>query len=463
MAEPQESRRFFLYLLAGTIILIAIMTFISFSLPREIHGNGFSDAGVTVDPESSKNDPGNLTMPLFRIITHANDSVRYENSSAFMQLKPAPSPEECLPFAEMAMKIYGGIPRDAQLESNQADSTACIGKDCFVTARFLKYRQKPYGIPIYGDGGRLNIVLTAGGIPSDISKHWLTLDEVGIVKVIPASDAIERLRAGEGKNIPLDPLDLTIASAEPGYFAPDNITNGSYLEPIWIITARDEIQKKALTLYVPAGKMPAMMELSSVSDQGIDRNFTAAGGTIPRPDVSTALHIMVGTSGPVGKNAAQESIQKFTDNPGIALDYRGQSSRQNDGCGGQNYNWVFYDFTSGNCEFYVDTYTGSVIYATMDRSCTRTGIPALPSLAMKSPEDATNNVSEFLHDKYLQYDQRHIVSRYKNLPDSYHNDIEYGFTGDNTNIDLAFDPGDGRLTQYAVYNSNRIGKCAGSR
>jgi len=462
MAETQKNRRTFLYVLAGIIVLIAIVALISFLLPSAIDGNCISDSSVTGGQQSSQKDPADLTMPLFRITNSANDSVSYENSSAYMQLKPAPSAEECPSLAGKALEPYGGIPQDANLESVQSTSNACIGTDCFLVSQVVKYRQKPYDIPIHGDGGRLNLELTAGGIPSEIYKHWLTLNEVGVTHIIPASEAINRLRTGEGKNIPLDPLDLTIASAQPGYYSPENVTNGSYLEPIWIITARDEIQGRALTLYVSAENNPARHEFSDIQASGVAPNFSRAGGKIPQPDISTASHVLVGTSGPVEEDAARESIRKFTANSSIALDYHGQSSKKQEGCGGQNYNWVFYDFTSGSCEFYVDTYTGSVIYATTDRSCTSTGIPALPSLAMKSPEDATKNVSEFLHEKYPQYDKRHIIYSYREMPDSYHKDIEYAFTGDNTNIDLSFDPAEGSLTHYAVYNSNLVGKCAGS-
>jgi hypothetical protein len=464
MAASQKNRRIFLYVLAGIIVLIAAALIFSFCLVPATCANGFLEGKK---PDSQQNARENLTdpmMPLFRVTEDANDTIQFENWSADSQFAEAPSPEECPSYAKKALEPYGGMPRDAVLDSIRDESSGCMhtGSDekCFVTSRRIVYRQKPYNVTIHGKAGGLSIELTAGGFPSNINKEWLTLDEVGVVHIIPASEAIERLRHGEGKNIPLDPLDLTILSVEPGYYTPENVTNGSYLEPVWTVNARDEIQKKALTLYIPAGKIPSQTELYSVSGPGISYNFSEAGGTIPLPDVSTASHVLVGTSGPVGEEAARESIRKFTANPGIALDYHGQSSRQHEGCGGQNYNWVFYDFKSGSCEFYVDTYTGSMIFASLDKSCTDIGIKDLPELAKQSPDEAKQNVSDFIREWYPQFDQRHMKLQYWNMPDSYQPDIGFSFTGDNTNIDLSFDPADGYLKQYAVYNSNFIGKCA---
>jgi hypothetical protein len=464
MAASQNTRRIFLYVLAGIIVLIAAALIFSICLIPATCANGFLDGKKSDSQQNARENLTDLRMPLFRVTEGHNDTIQFENWSADRQLADAPSPEECPFYAKKVLEPYGGMPRDAELDSIQDDSRICIhtnsGENCSVTSRRIVYLQKPYNVTIHGTAGRISMTLTAGGIPSGIYKHWLTLDEVGTVHIIPASEAIERLRQGEGKNIPLDPLDLTILSAEPGYYTPENVTNASYLEPVWTINARDEIQKIALTLYIPAGKTPAQTELYPVSGPGISYNFSEAGGTIPRPEVSTASHVLVGTSGPVGEDAARESIRKFTANPGIALDYHGQSSRQHEGCGGQNYNWVFYDFTSGSCEFYINTYTGSVIFASLDPSCADIGKKDLPEQAKQSPDEAKQNVSDFIRERYPQFDQRHMKLQYWNAPNSYQPDIGFSFTGDNTNIDLSFDPDDGHLKQYAVYNSNFVGKCA---
>ncbi|HXX54809.1 MAG TPA: hypothetical protein VEI81_01795, partial [Methanoregula sp.] len=265
------------------------------------------------DPPINQTD---LVMPLFRVTKNPNDFIEFENWSADSQFAEAPPEKECPADAEKALEPFGGMPRDAVFDSIKDASNGCIGNDygekCFVTSRMIVYRQKPYGMTIHGKAGGMMIELTAGGFPSRISKQWLTLEESGIDHIIPASEAMTRLRHGEGINVPPGPLDLTILSVEPAYYTPENLSNESYLEPVWAFNARDEIHQNALTLYVPAEKIPPSVELIPESGPGMSPNFTETGGTIPIADVSSASHVYVGTSGPVGEDAARESIRLFT-------------------------------------------------------------------------------------------------------------------------------------------------------
>jgi hypothetical protein len=463
MIEFPKATKKNVYLIVGILILIGIGAagFFLFLLPGDKQDPSAGSSSTQPNSVENQTDP---VMPLFRVTQNPGDIVNFDNWSATSQQADAPLPAECPSYAEKALEPYGGIPPDATLDSVRDDMHGCIHEKsevkCYAVSRSLVYRQKPYNVTIYGQKGSMSIALSAGGLPNSIKKNWLTLRETGITPIIPASEAMVRLRQGEGKNIPPGPLDLTILTVEPGYYVPENITNVSYLEPVWVITAKDEIKKNTLTLFIPAGKTIPDEEINPESGPGNFQNFTEAGRILPRPDIAGVSHVLIGTSGPVGEDAARESIRKFTANPGISLHYRGQSSKQRDGCGGQNYNWVYYDFTSGGCEFYVDTWTGTVIFAKTDPGCTNIGIQDLPSVAANSPDNAAEKVGAFIQGRYPQYDKRHVVLQYRYTPDSHHTDIEYYFTGTDVNIEARFDPADGHLIQYAAYNSNLVGKCA---
>jgi hypothetical protein len=445
----------------GILVLIIAAVIIVFFLLPIIHPAG---PPVLVHHPCRLDDSGKLVdlcVPLLRIINGTNNTISYRNFYVWSDSpdNPVPSPEDCKIYAKRGLEPYGGMPEDAVPISVRDSSRWSDGQYSGVGSRMITYRQSPYGMPVFGSAGSMSIEVGGRGNISEIEKRWMSLEEAGLTRVIPASEAIRRLERGEGKNILLDALNLTIHDMKLGYNTPVNATVPQYLEPVWVINTTDEIQSRPLTFFVSAEMDPEQHELYDRNGPSTIRNFSQVKGNVPQPDRTIASNVLIGTSGPVGKERALESVKKFTDNPNISLTYNGRFIEHNE-CG-RVYYWVYYDFTSPGCEFKVETYTGSVLSATMNTSCTNAGIRDLTKIMNSTPEQADVLVVNFTRDRYFQFDERHMTVTYRQSYDSYDPEIRFYFEGDSSSIIIGFDRDNGLFRDYAVFNSNKVMMCGG--
>jgi len=417
-----------------------------------------------VDQESRLIDP---CVPLFRVITGTNDTIRYmhEEAESYSPDNPVPSPEECKIYAEKALESYGGMPGDAVLISVWNSSSGwwngSISEINFNSAiRSVDYRQRPYGMMIAGSTGKMSIKVGGHGNISDIRKDWLSLEEKGLIRIIPASEAFQKLKNGEMKKIPYDALDLTIHDIKFGYYPPVNDSVPQYLEPVWIFNATDKIHGRSLAIYVSAEMNPEQHELYGEKLTGNSRNFSQIEGTVPQPDITPSSNILIGTSGPVGIERARESVRSFLNNPDNNLTYTGRFIEHNE-CGWVYY-WVYYDFTAPGCELKVDSYTGSVLSADVNRSCTNVGIKKnLSEIANLPTENADMLIVNFSREHYSQFDKRNMTVKYRRLFNLNDDAIHYNLEGDSAIIILGFNRDDGLLRYYKVFNSNEATMCGG--
>ena len=460
VVETPHNNRRFLFIVTGVIILIIAVAVAAFFLMPAMDNSGISGSKNPGNPADETETITVPFVPLFKIINGTNETFIYDYEPPWGQDNPVPPINESQFYATKALEPFGGIPADAQVESIEDLESSCHGYNCSVTKRAVRFRQTPYGMPVFGRDGRMSVNLYAVGEPGGIYKLWLPLDEVGIIRVISASEAVERLRDGEVKNSLPDVLNLTVHNMKLGYYTPENYTVLPYLEPIWVIDTTDEITNWSMIFYVPAEMRPDQHELYDNMPPGTIRNFSQQIGNVPRPDISSASNILIGTSGPVGEDKARESIEKFTGKSIPSLSYNGRFKEFNS-CG-QEYYWIYYGFTSPGCEFKVETYTGSVISAAMNRSCANIGITGLSDTMKNSPEDANALVRTFVRNRYYNFDLHHMQVSYGEMPSRYIPNIHYYLEGDSTNIDLSFFPDSGMLNNYAVYNSDQMTHCGGN-
>jgi len=411
-------------------------------------------------------------VPIFKIVNGTNNSIKYDNFTASdLAVKlgeSAPSPEECNHYAEIALEPFGGIPKDAVLTSISVSSSWAsnngTAKSLGIGTRRIYYRQMRYEMPVYGNAGSMSVELGARGVLSGLNKHWLTLEETGMTRIVPASEAIKRLETGQGRDTPDLVFNLTIQDMQLGYYTPVNTTVPQYLVPIWIVNATDEIRGRSLTLYVPAESASSELVASSRNPSDNRTNFTQIRNTSFRPDVSFPVRMWLGTSGPVGKEKALETIKKFTENPGINLSYEGRFFEHGSGgCGGSSYFWDYYEFLSPTCNFKVDAFTGTMISASLDPACSDAGIGKFSLEKVAPPKSTLAAVTNFTRDRYYHFNQRHLnLTPY----DSYDYNNLFVFEGDRAlqsdyGVRLVFNTSDGLLSNYMVTDDYVQYLCSG--
>ncbi len=307
----------------------------------------------------------------------------------------------------------------------------------------------------------------ADGVLPELTKRWYTLEETGLTRIIPQSEAVHRLRNGQCRNLPDLVLNLTIHDMKTGYFPRVNMTAPQYLEPVWIVTATDEIRGRSLQLYVPAEADEIKTEISPDIPVSRYRNFTQVRNDSIPSDTSYPLRMLwLGASGPVGKEKASDTIRSFTEKPDINLTYEGRFTEQGGGgCGGVSYFWDYYEFSTPDCKFKVDSYTGTMISATLNTSCSDAGI-GKNSFGEKILSNATiSTVANFTRQRYYHFDQRHL----KMYPDSPRFDSNGFIIEGDRGLDsrygaeLLFRPSDGLLMSYTITDDVLHYTCMGGK
>lgn len=467
-------------IIIGLIIIVALVTILS--SPAEIQDDSFSDDNCRVNESGLLN---NLCVPLFRVVNHSYDMISVGNRK-WNNSGVAPSPEECPAFVEKALEPYGGLPPDANLTGIAA--TARGGSYDFETnietsevlERCVNYDQVLYGTPLIGHGGYLTVCLTNDGQPDLIDKQWKTVEEVGLEEIIPASEALLRLQNYEGSfrpptravvydYIPDGAFNLTISDMEFRYFASNDSVNGAYLEPVWKISAVDEIRKKRFIFYVPAGSRPAKYRYHDPDVSGIRKNFSQLHGSLPVADISFPRDIMIGTNGPVGETIARESVREFVENPEINLSYEGRFrlSPSSSGCL-NGYQGEYYSYSSGECHFHVDVYTGAVVSALINESCIRPGFSGKSVAGNISSDEADKLSEKFSRAKYQNFDRYHLTKNrapYLFKSKGHGNYYLTSYSGDfsaiwYSGVEVDIRVADGLVTSYSVTDNYLDYSCA---
>lgn len=450
------------------IIVILIVGAISFLLLPGManHGNHYcrlDSSGKLLDN----------CVPFFRIVNGTNDTIQFEKD-LIQSLVPAPPAEECNHYAEIALEPYGGLPEDAVLiniengtQGGWYNPTTKESGPTIVETRKIHYLQRPYGMPIVGKGGSMEVEIGAHGILPELTKRWFTLEETGLTWIIPQSEAVQRLRNGQCRNAPDLVLNLTINDMKAGYFSPVNKTALQYLEPVWIVNATDEIRGRSLQLYVPAEADELKANISPNIPVSHYRNFTLVRNDSIPSDISYPLKMLwLGASGTVGKENASDTIRSFTEKPEINLTYEGRFTEQGGGgCGGVSYFWDYYEFSTPDCRFKVDSYTGTMVSATLNTSCSNAGVRNY-SFENKVPSNATISTAvNFTRERYYHFDQRHLTL-YPFF--SWSNKNDFIFEGDwgldsRYGVELIFRPSDGLLMSYTITDDVLHYLCAGAK
>jgi hypothetical protein len=184
--------------------------------------------------------------------------------------------------------------------------------------------------------------------------------------------------------------------------------------------------------------------------------------------MSYPVKMWLGGSGPIGKEKATDAIKSFTEKPDINLTYVGRFFEHGSGgCGGSSYFWDYYEFSTPDCNFRVDAYTGTMLLASLNTSCSNAKIRSFTLAKKMVPSESTiSEVTNFTRERYYHFDQRHMKLKRWVYP-SHDNDY-FRFTGDKAlqsyfEVWLFFRPMDGLLTNYRVRDDVVEYACAGGK
>lgn len=182
--------------------------------------------------------PQNVT--LFRVVPQDNDMVYFSVDNLEKVRFNATTDIDAPLVVLKSLETYGGFPEDAVLVYNKTEYLEQkSGITYQVIAKYpistnVQYNRQIDGIPVAGPGGHINIELGDYGELLYLNKIWRTVEPAGTVKIIPASEAIEKMGRGEvfGSRPKLI-YDMNVDKIRLLYYEKDRGEPQEYLEPVW--------------------------------------------------------------------------------------------------------------------------------------------------------------------------------------------------------------------------------------
>ncbi len=468
---------FSIFIILGLIIVAAAIVVLT-STPDKISGP-VSDENCRVNESGMLIDP---CVPLFKIINGTNDTFTIGERD--WPFEPAPPINESQKYIEKALEPYGGLPKNAVLSSLEETAWGgTIDPSTWIETKHAEewcanYHQYLYGEPVTGHGGSLAVCIVSEGKPDLIRKKWVSVEEVGMERIIPPSEAVNRLEKRDGRfnpptktliynYIPDGPFNLSIKTMEVRYFVSEDPANQTYLEPVWRISSFDTVRGMPFIFYIPAGYRPVKYTRSIRDIFGNQRNFSQIGGNLSSLNVSPSSYVAIGTSGPIGKDAAMKSVQEFIENTAANLTYHGRFRSVSDMCSG-GYQGEYYKINTTDCEFRVDVFSGTMISARLHESCVRPGFSGKSEKRNITTAEARDLSDTFVQKKYPNFNEKHLVLSYG--PDfNKDRDGDYfriSYSGDfgaisDSGVYMSVSSRDGLVTRYWITDDDLQYLCGG--
>jgi hypothetical protein len=182
--------------------------------------------------------PQNVT--LYRVVPQEND-MAYFSVDHLVDDRPYTTSESEAPLAvEKALMPYGGLPQGAKLVYVKTEYIETINIDTHqITAKHpvstnVQYSRNIDDIPVVGGGGSIYIDLGDYGELLYLNKIWRTVEPASTIKIIPASEAIEKMGRGEilGSRPKLI-YDMNVDKIRLLYYEKGRGEPQEYLEPVW--------------------------------------------------------------------------------------------------------------------------------------------------------------------------------------------------------------------------------------
>ncbi len=187
--------------------------------------------------------PENVT--LYRVVPQDHDFAYFSVDNLEQGRPNCTTVDEVPSVVPKTLEKYGGLPGDAELvfaeteylEQFQYSEIPFFPSE--VIAKYpistdVQYGRRINSIPVVGPGGKMMVILGNYGELLYLNKIWRTVEPAGTAKIIPASEAIEKMGRGEilGDRPKLI-SDLNINKIRLLYYEKDRGQSQEYLEPVW--------------------------------------------------------------------------------------------------------------------------------------------------------------------------------------------------------------------------------------
>ena len=226
-----------------------------------------------------------LNLIRYHVVSRENDTAYFSVNNLEHVRNDVTSVDDVPLVVPKALEIYGGLPKDAVMTYaetgylEQFESSGIPFIPSKVIARYpistdVHYGRKLNGIPVTGEGSFIKIILGNDGELLYLNKVWRTVEPAGTEKVIPVSEAIEKLGRGEILNQRKCFCDLNVDRIYLAYWEKGAGVPQEYLDPVWVFsgttTSGDVINYK---VYARDDDSSQMTLKSGVT--GIDTNVTS--------------------------------------------------------------------------------------------------------------------------------------------------------------------------------------------
>jgi len=400
----------------------------------------------------------NTSSPLFR-----DDSCRLNESGMLI--------DPCVPLIKVIITTGKSESKKSPVSFWSEDNRQWEKKiEEWVTEHCVFYVPDPHDSPDPEYGFLSKCPVHFG--ESESLNGSIRLEIVGMQEIIPASEAIERLNYDKGlfhpptkgsvyNHLPHVAMNLSIVSMNLEYLMTSDHQNHTYLEPVWDITAREEIRDMPFRFYIPADYQPSKQRTFQKNE--FSHFFSNISFFSTVPDLALPYHFWVGSSGPVGNVTAAEEVRLFLENPGSNLTYKGRYQQISGPCGG--YQYEYYRFEKDDCQILVDVYSGSVVRAVINESCIRPGFSGKSVMGNISKAEAKTLTDKFVREKYRLFNENHLIADSFDYTYNEGGENQISFSGDfagirqsGVNIRIRFY--DGLITRYEVADDSLEYMCS---
>jgi len=178
-------------------------------------------------------------LPLYRITLQENDMIHYINGDPVNKDGNVTLEAEAPQVAQKILEKYGGLPEGARL--SRVETEYLEGFDTRtgqVIERIPEDTVLNYGRSI-GEyivvNGYIRMELGRNGELLNLRKVWRTVTPAGTMRVIPATEALNKIQRGEVlTDRPKCTCDLTVNKVQLAYLENDYNVSQEYLTPIWV-------------------------------------------------------------------------------------------------------------------------------------------------------------------------------------------------------------------------------------